>query len=1535
MAQVYRRIILIPPDSSEAARAELENNLRAAYELQRKLSRETPHVLRPFGAPTLENGIFQFDHEPAAPIEFKYFFDRDDTGISTEELLSAAFALVEALRAAHAASDGAIAHGGLTPGVLLRTKEGIWKVSDFRIAPSFCETLGIQHYLNLAIGPRKSEQAGVIITGAWEVLPEHEYERDDRICAFIDPEKYAAVLDHGENVLATFEPGSDVIAAGNLIALLAQRIHPFLSDVPEAHRIVEMSRMMASAVALPLQREDLLTAGEPETKAFVGLLIKMLERQPKNRPRAADVASVLSPSQTLKRDYAAIARSQDEREAEHWLATLEPLLERGEWLSLDVVLNEPPQIKTWPDGVTQRAEEIRRKFQEFGDAEKRQAQMEADATAANQWFVPFRDSVQNRNWDEGKALLQKKPKLIYWPDEIAKELDALEKSLQLELKKADDFAIARKWFAEITQLLDRENWFSAEECLNKKPLLQFWPDDVSKPIEEIRQDLGKKLGAVHSSHQKAKQWLEQARQALRIKAYAQAIEILGEKPDLPHWPDGILDEAGKLIDECAERIGDDAALKLQLRDESLQRAARVFLKAVIEKDMAGLLDSGVIRLLIDGDQVSIEEGMDRGHAILVLSLPGDASTPENPDLRIPFEYDLSQKAGAVRDADSQVRKKIVSGLAAGLLRRQAIGPQEINAKLKKSLFPNASLEIQIKKPSREATAKARLDPNDKEAIDVRLTWDSQRLAWFLAESAELNKQISTRARASAREAAMAHCLQNAASLAPYASGLEMEIDAPAIESNAMTATAPFVARLVLSHPTDRRRFLLQEMKGELSAGGRIDLFGNWSGAIKTLDEFVVAEQSNRRDAAVETLSAFASKDGIKAKIIVTPKRIKSPTEEISIELKIKGAENQLQIGKWNASRFDFDFLSGFKPQATSAPVAPAAPPGKAPAPSTAAPAKKTMPADAREPKKTPSPEKATEQTQQKSKRGMFIGGGVAAVVLIGALIGFSMSGGGGKNDVPQTRPEPPTSLAIDPLSMFEASDPEFTSSFRQLAEKLEGIKSEAANVDLSTPWQEETQDTVVHTASLRLGNSPFDARITLTFDPVKREWGSPQWEFQDQPPLAQIAGWLRSNAARQIQALSKEDKQAAAEKLHADLSPIFESFKRRGLCESLEPLEATIATEVPRDSPVTAAEYPISEVLGRENAGLAKLIQAVVKPGKSEMLMLRPDFIGDSWDISQPDASSRLASIKIGEFADLSVKCTFAYDEPTSTYAGTPIWSLETPVPEQLSLAQALIADGERRITSLSTSGKLNLARGQFEQLSAALTQIRANSAFVELPTLQIGVPDAWINTRPAGYSAVDSAGTDEQTGYPKQIAKDADGRLMLLIAIAPTDSFWDNLGTAKENRDWFIMYVDANEWAIDREPSESAKAGTPYNDFQSAESAAKGSNVAIPTLQQWRIAALYLDSNAVGQAANLFDGLYEWCSDPVADSDTAQSRHWVTGGCFISSNQNLPAAPPTGDFNARLNWLKSPLITQTRFHGDDLVGLRTVLPIYPAAQGE
>lgn len=173
----------------------------------------------------------------------------------------------------------------------------------------------------------------------------------------------------------------------------------------------------------------------------------------------------------------------------------------------------------------------------------------------------------------------------------------------------------------------------------------------------------------------------------------------------------------------------------------------------------------------------------------------------------------------------------------------------------------------------------------------------------------------------------------------------------------------------------------------------------------------------------------------------------------------------------------------------------------------------------------------------------------------------------------------------------------------------------------------------------------------------------------------------------------------------------------------------------------------------------------------------------------------------------------------------------------------------------------------------------------------------------------------DAASGYPSRIRERGGGRrVLLLAAVAPEDPVWAGF-QSDGARSWRIYYVDAEEWADNN-------AVVTFESVEEAQTAASRAQRFVPTRDEWTLAALKLR----GAAKDMIGGYWEWCRD-------SDGTAWASGGCTVEEGFSDVIRPPDASAPPAtvLEWLRQPLVTQPRVHGDGLVGLRSVLRIWPS----
>lgn len=615
MASVYRRVILKPPGLSDSDSARLADLLVGAVDLQRELAAKSLHVLQLAGQPVETSRAFYIEHEPAEPIPADSIWDPSAPRCETEQLLRRAAALLDALQTTHDLDPlHPKVHGGLCPGAILRTPDGIDKVSDFGLAQAVCTALGTAAYLNLAVSPRADGPPELQGTGVWEVLPADEFERQDRICAFVDPQKYDT------RVLAGFEPGSDTIAAGFLLHLWAEHQHPYLHADPDAHRLVEMSEFMAMSTYNNARRDDLAGSDDPAISTWCELVHGMLARVPKDRLPTPQLARTLA-EHVPPLDAQDILRGRIEK--------LDELVEQKTWHEVRTIAGgiassnaAPPEFKeragaalrvadayvaiervaatledeNWPTAdpqikalltssdlppdVRERAQKALKRLQHNLDVQRELDRIDSgmdrlatDDPASRQ--SQLRDLVASL--DElpppDSLLRQVQSRLEESRARLTEGLQAATNELQQALE--DDRQRATEWVGLLDEAVQAEEWEQAIALVDDEPQLAHWPEDQRQRADQIIPQV-ESIRRERSELERARQWLDELGQAVEEERWAASADILAQRPDLEHWPPEAPDEEAIYREEIEQNL--EAIERDRRRIEVEHRRARAWLQ---------------------------------------------------------------------------------------------------------------------------------------------------------------------------------------------------------------------------------------------------------------------------------------------------------------------------------------------------------------------------------------------------------------------------------------------------------------------------------------------------------------------------------------------------------------------------------------------------------------------------------------------------------------------------------------------------------------------------------------------------------------------------------------------------------------------------------------------------------------------------------------------------------------------------------------------------------------------------------------------
>ncbi len=579
MPHVFRRVILKPAGLPEADCARLREALAGAVELQCQLG-ASPHVLQLSGGLQETQTAFFIEHEPGEPLCVADLFNPDAPLADETYILRLAIALADALRAAHERSGPRRAiHGGFCAGTVIETPEGIHKVTDFGIAPAVCSALGAPSYTELAVAPVIDGPEELRGTGVWEVLSPDEETRDDRLCGFIAPEKYAS------QAFDSFEPGSDVIAAGILLHLVAEHQHPLIGGEGE-HRTVDMAAQMGFWLYNGARRKDFRESESPAVKVWCDLVARMLANAPQQRPTAPQIVVAFAEvdvkpvdaAEMLNRavESAAVAAKEGRwDEVRNTLAGLadsdgvpedvaakaQALLRQADCHSLLEVATEQLSGDHWQKAGTTLAElesspvppdmapavqALGARFRGSTEASEKLSRIDETLAETPESDPESASGVIDRLLEEVEALSTDGdlvPSVQGLRDGVRETLLKKRETLATKLKALSaDHEVVHAWFKEANAAWKKERWNDLEALLGDRPATAHWPKAVMLETEELQKR--------YSDVQVTRAWLKQAAEPLEAEDLDALERLLTERPEVSEWPAQLRAE----FDEVDRRI---------------------------------------------------------------------------------------------------------------------------------------------------------------------------------------------------------------------------------------------------------------------------------------------------------------------------------------------------------------------------------------------------------------------------------------------------------------------------------------------------------------------------------------------------------------------------------------------------------------------------------------------------------------------------------------------------------------------------------------------------------------------------------------------------------------------------------------------------------------------------------------------------------------------------------------------------------------------------------------------------------------------
>ncbi len=580
----HRRLFLKPPGANPNKIAQLKTQLANAIDIQKALACQSVNILPPLTDLEETRRTFTIEYAPAHPINTTALFNPNTPPPDNNALFNATATAFDALRTAHAPPTGKpVVHGGICPGTLLLDDNDNLLITDFGWAQAICKTLGPTAYLNLAIGYDPDHNAVV-----WQILDNATADRDDRICGFIDPQKY------GSRQITTFEPTSDIIAAAFVLHLVAEHQHPFFPNDPDAHRLAATAEFLGMRQYDNQRRDDLANATDERINTWSKTIANCLERTPRNRPTATDAHAALTsaaisttePSDRLNQTLQSLESKittpdpntpphlnwpQADNIARHDNATPEitqraqevlqtsqtsyllnktqSCLNSDDWSRARTPIEASLQTQTLPPESRQQAEQFNKILQTSLETSAAIAQITSDIQKFNDAdpvaTVEFLDDIQSRvaNLAAAETCAATSDQIRELHENLELTLESLaEFAEQLVAEKEADEKTTTNWLTSIEDAVQNEKWESAESLLADQPTIRHWPEGalekrnaLQKQCDEHRIE-ERAQAAITADHEAAQRWFEKLSNAATAENWVEAAIALDEKPTLTHWP---------------------------------------------------------------------------------------------------------------------------------------------------------------------------------------------------------------------------------------------------------------------------------------------------------------------------------------------------------------------------------------------------------------------------------------------------------------------------------------------------------------------------------------------------------------------------------------------------------------------------------------------------------------------------------------------------------------------------------------------------------------------------------------------------------------------------------------------------------------------------------------------------------------------------------------------------------------------------------------------------------------------------------------
>ncbi len=1565
-----KRTILKPQDLDGERMRTLRDALASAAERQAQLAARSTRILTL--DPTLkeDDRAFWFTHAPIEPLTpTAPLYEPAIAPREPHELVNVLHAAADALAAAHASQSGApTVHGGVCPAVFVRDADGRLVLTDFGVAPAVCAALGPDAYIHLACDYR--DDAAV-----WEVC-DATADRDDRLCAFVDPEKFSS------GALASFEPGSDLIALGMVMFLLAEHRHPYLYVMPGAHRLVDTAEMMSYELPAQLERSDLLEAEEPATQVLCGLLEGLLARSPADRLSATKVIAALSPFVDDAAETAGISWRR-------WIDGVSQALAAEDTTATAKRLDARPTDPFPSPQTASRVDELVKRAEALIAAEAKRAELEATYDDSRRWLKRLSDAIDRADAEAALSLHAAAPPADAQPADVVAALPPL-------LAQVQAFQFRREveaWGAELRRALDAKQWKQVQRLLQRTPMgAGTMPDEVAALVDEARAAYDEHRRALEAQraererqHAVVERWLVEARSIAQEARWNALFTHLEQPPEVEHWPENGAAEAAEL----RERAHNGIATRL---DDKLNEYA-----AQVQATLAAALEPALLEVepFVPSTALSVgvgafvwgpESSDSDGRTEVTLTVAGPAASSSQSVVLGSAEFRATDDGlELTRDPATlaEVARRELPTLIANL---QQAALDALVEPWRRSVFRGLTAQAELEQPTRETVARMTLlseavgeDAHD----DLSLTWDADRLAWRVAELQQFfafARDLAVRRAAERAREAIATQLSRVGELA----GALRVVFTPAATSNnelPQSLSGPAEVSLASVHADQSLPLIDAEVTCDAldDVAVRFDV----SRATSQANKSVLQAQESFRRGLTENINAWLGEHG--ACTAAPAKPIRSPIDALSFTVEA-GGDPWTFAAPWSSEKLAFLLPTEAIDRLTKVAGSPASDPQRVVLEASAAP---------------------------KAASGKWlIGAGAGALLLGAAAAAFVWS----PASSPPT-PEPPTPMP-PPICEIDAA--------RLREEGLQRLSSGAPNVvspasaqqrltRLVTPELVAEQGDLLQGATLELAEADPDAQV-LTFQLVSRgpngsdaaatlqyirdcdpQSGEVTWragpdntaafmdliaattpqstpcELEPAPLLAEGRAVLgRPDEPDRVEPSEEQlgllvNTEIVGERAQqlglADLrlSAGAVADEQQALRFALSRLVAgnPIGAETLifqrtcdpqtgaaqwRANPVNVERFERVATISFRSEGVAALQDQVVALDRENL----PPLIKQLLVLTERDAlpaalDPNAVAISLApppaeaNGPDLPFVVTVAMRGSDWTgerrllwrHAIVPnqgsVWSSdannEVALAELASAVERGIDAREQaarlaRLEQLQTDLAAAVQQGALatvHQIAAEMQQLNAD------PNLPMTIPPPWADDLPwlNGFTA--EGETDASTGYPVRLRR-GDQRWTLVHA-PPQDQTVRSVAAAITpddlNRPWRLLYVA--EQPLDA-PS-----------YESATRIAREAGARLPTREEWLLAALTIRQSRKDdwRNSNWLGGKFEWVDGP----DSPNGTHWVCGGATVQiagRDVGLPPLPPTNANDEQwLAWLTNPLVMQQRQdNADHNEGLTAVRPV-------